>query len=342
VFRELEDINERPAVFSKLTTAALWTDRHISEQMLRFHLDGSVAISSGTTEFIDGATLWMKEAFHLTEHSGVLDLGCGPGLYASRLARAGAAVTGIDFSSRSISYASEAAARDGLPVAYVNEDYLIWESSQRFDLIMMIMRDYCALAPHQRRALLGKIGRLLKPEGAFLFDVDSIVALEARAESISYAPSLVNGFWSANPYFEFLNTFVYREDGVALEKYVIVEADRTRTFYNWIQHFDPERLAAELGQVGLEIASVLGDVAGRPFDPQSSEFAVIARRQSSLWTGAPGGVWAREDNGRLRSEQSVNSTRQRPHLAVCTWLEWRNDRLSAHSAEWIGSAKSSR
>jgi len=102
LFRELRDINDRPAVFSCLTTASLWTDPHTSEQMLHFHLDGSVAISSQTTEFIDAATVWMAEAFGLTGRSRVLDLGCGPGLYANRLARTGADVTGIDFSRRSI------------------------------------------------------------------------------------------------------------------------------------------------------------------------------------------------------------------------------------------------
>ena len=161
-------------------------------------------------------------------------------------------------------------------MTYVNEDYLAWESSQRFDLILMIMRDYCALAPSQRQALLGKIEALLEPDGAFLFDVDSMVALAARAESTSYTRSLGNGFWSPEPYFEFVNTFVYPEDGVTLEKLTIVEAGRTRTFYNWIQYFSPESLASELGKAGLEVGSVLGDVAGRPFDPKSSEFAVVA------------------------------------------------------------------
>ncbi|MGD0248727.1 MAG: hypothetical protein ABSB75_06700 [Candidatus Limnocylindrales bacterium] len=62
---------------------------------------------------------------------------------------------------------------------------------------------------------------------------------------------------------------------------MVVEADRTRTFYNWIQCFSPESLASELGRVGLEIDSILGDVTGRPFDAQSTEFAVIARRRAS-------------------------------------------------------------
>lgn len=279
MFRELQHINERPAVFSHMTTAALWTDPHTSEQMLRFHLDGSVAVSSEKTEFIEAAVIWIENTFGLTDRSRVLDLGCGPGLYSNRLARAGLDVTGVDFSSRSIAYAREAAERDGLCATYINEDYLAWQSSRSFDLVTMIMRDYCPLAPDQRIALLRKIASLLEPDGTFLFDLDSVVALETRAESASYSPSPTGGFWSPNPYFEFLTTFVYPEDAVALDKYVIVEQDRTRAVYNWVQHFSPGSLASELGRAGLEMASVLGDVTGRPFDPKSPQFAAIARRQ---------------------------------------------------------------
>ena len=51
-----------------------------------------------------------------------------------------------------------------------------------------------------------------------------------------------------------------------------------QTIYNWLQHFDPTSLAAELRGAGLEVASVLGDVAGAPYDPDRPEFAVVARR----------------------------------------------------------------
>jgi SAM-dependent methyltransferase len=280
MFRQLQRINERPAVFSHLTTADLWTDPHTSEQMLRHHLDGSVDVSSRKTVFIDASVAWITEAFHLTDQSRVLDLGCGPGLYTNRLAQSGVDVTGIDFSSRSIAYARKAAARDGLTVTYVNEDYLAWESNTRFDLITMIFCDYCALAPRQRRPLLRKIERLLELEGSFLFDVCSLVTLDEWVESAGYTAAPDGGFWSPNPYFEFLSKFVYPEERVTLDKYEIVESGRSRTIYNWLQHFDREALAAELRRAGLEVASVLGDVAGRPFDPSSPEFAVIARRGS--------------------------------------------------------------
>ncbi len=275
MFDQLALINERPAAFSRLTVAELWTDDHTSEQMLRYHLDGSVAISSETTEFIEAATAWMTERFDLPGRR-VLDLGCGPGLYAIRLARAGARVTGVDFSARSIGYATEAAEREALPVTYVNADYLAWQPDGRYDLAVMIMRDYCALAPHQRLALLRRVAQLLEPAGAFLLDVDSAVAFGSHAESASYQAYPGGGFWSAAPYYEFHNSFAYPDEMATLDRFTIVEAGRTRSIYNWIQFFTPSSLAAELEEAGLSIRSLLGDVRGRPFDPESPQFAVVA------------------------------------------------------------------
>jgi hypothetical protein len=84
-------------------------------------------------------------------------------------------------------------------------------------------------------------------------------------------------FGSAAPYFEFRDAFVYPAEAVALDRHTIVEAGRTRSIYIWTQFFSPQTLAAELGVAGLRISELLGDVAGRPFDPHSPQFAVVAR-----------------------------------------------------------------
>lgn len=63
-----------------------------------------------------------------------------------------------------------------------------------------------------------------------------------------------------------------------LDKYTIVEPQRTRTVYNWLQYFAPEELGSEFAGRGFSIEALHLDVAGTPFDRNSSEFAVIARR----------------------------------------------------------------
>ena len=277
MFAELERINRRPATFSCRTIRELWTDPHISEQMLRYHLDASVDAASRSAEFMDRSVEWISLTFSLGDGTRVVDLGCGPGLYANPLGRTGAAVTGVDFSPRSIAYARAAADRAGLSVRYETADYLSWRPDERFDLALMIYCDYGAMAPQQRRQLLGRVRDLLRPGGAFLFDVSSLAALASLEETAAYAPRLMDGFWSPNEYFGFLNTFTYPDERASVDRYEIVEADRTRTFCNWVQYYDPESLAAELSESGMIVAELAGDVAGAPYDPSAHEFAVVAR-----------------------------------------------------------------
>lgn len=276
MFTELERINRRPEPYACLTIEELWADPHISERMLRFHLDPSVEAASRTADFVARSVAWIARTF-VRGPTRIVDLGCGPGLYTGPLAETGATVTGVDFSPRSIAYAREAAARAGASVTYVEADYLTWSPEHEFDLALMIFGDYGAMAPWQRRQLLGRVHAMLAPGGAFVLDLASLAALADVEEASAYAPGLMDGFWSAHPYFGFLNTFVYPAARISLDRYEIVEAHRTRTFCNWTQYYDPDSLAEELAADGFTTTELIGDVAGAPYDSESHEFAVIAR-----------------------------------------------------------------
>jgi len=278
MFEELERINERPEPFKFYTASNLWTDEHTSKQMLAFHLNGSVDISSRNVEFIDRSVEWIASEFDIGRNTKIADFGCGPGLYAARLAKCGANVTGIDFSKRSIEYAKEIAARERLNINYVNQNYLEYETDDRFDLVLMIMCDFCALSPTQRKGLLGTFRKILKPGASVLLDVYSLSAFEQRVEAATYEVNQLNGFWSPNKYYGFLNTFKYHEEKVVLDKYTIIESGRTRQVYNWLQYFSPEALENEFVEAGFLIKGIYSDVAGNPYNRESNEFAVIANK----------------------------------------------------------------
>ena len=142
----------------------------------------------------------------------------------------------------------------------------------------MIMCDFCALSPTQRKGLLSKFYQILKPSGSVLLDVCSLSAFEQREETAIYEVNQLNGFWSQNRYYGFLNTFKYDEEKVWLDKYTIIESDRTRKVYNWLQYFAPEDLEREFIAAGFSVKGLYSDVAGTPYDRKSSEFAVIAHR----------------------------------------------------------------
>jgi len=107
MFDALERIHAKPEPFAFYTADDLWTDEHTSAKMLAFHLDASGDVASRNAAFIDRSVEWIVSRFSIDRGVRIADFGCGPGLYATRLARFGARVTGIDFSKRSIGYAKE-------------------------------------------------------------------------------------------------------------------------------------------------------------------------------------------------------------------------------------------
>jgi len=278
IFAQLEEINSRPEPFEFYTAEDLWTEEHISKQMLAYHLNPDIDVSSRRAEFIDRSVEWIASHFGVGPGTRLADFGCGPGLYANRLAKLGARVTGIDFSKRSIEHARRGALDQGLTIEYVNRNYLDFETKDRFDLILMIMCDFCVLSLSQRMAMLKKFHSQLLPGGSVLLDVYSMNAFKQRQAATSYGLNLFDGFWSAERYYGFLTTFKYDDAKVVLDKYTIVEAERTRTIYNWLQYFSPESLRSEFEKAGFIQQELYADVAGTPFVETASEFAVVASK----------------------------------------------------------------
>ena len=278
MFKELERINTRPKPWAFYTTRELWTDEHMSRQMLSYHLNEEVDLASRTADFIDKSVNWIVSRFDVGAGTRIADFGCGPGLYTTRLARRQADLTGIDFSKRSLEYAQSRANDENLPITYLHQNYLEFRSESSFDLIIMIMCDYCALDPDKRKMILDVFRESLAPGGSILLDVHSLVYFTQREESATYEENLLNGFFSPNKYYGFLNILKYEKERVILDKYTIVEPNHTREIYNWLQCFNEEDLRKEFSECGLTVEGLYSDVAGTPFSPNAPEFAVVAKR----------------------------------------------------------------
>jgi 2-polyprenyl-3-methyl-5-hydroxy-6-metoxy-1,4-benzoquinol methylase len=278
MFNALQKMQTRPEPFEFYTTDVLWTDEHIARQMLAYHLNEQVDAASRNPKFIDRSVAWMVDTFHIRKGFSLIDFGCGPGLYTQRLARSGASVMGVDFSGNSLAYARSQAQREGLSIQYVQENYLNFVSNEQVDFVSMIMCDFCALSPVQRRQMLQRFAACLKPGGKILLDAYTLKAYQKREEKTLYEFNLMDGFWSAEPYHGFLHVFKYDQAVVVLDQYTIIESESTRMVYNWLQYFSREQIALEFEQAGLRIHAWLGDVAGADYDDQADEFAVIAEK----------------------------------------------------------------
>jgi len=278
MYENLVEINKRPQPFEFYTADELWTDDHTSKQMLDYHLNDSIDLSSRNTKFIERSVDWIFSNFNVGSETSICDFGCGPGLYSTLFAEKGAKVTGVDFSKNSIEYAKNTAQLKNLDIDYVNQNYLLYETEKRFDLITMIMCDFCALSPDQRKIMLAKFYSLLKPGGSVLLDVHSLNYFKKREESAIYELNQLFGFWSPDDYYCFVNTFKYDKEKVTLDKYTIIEKSRVRTVYNWLQHFSKESLSEEFEANGFKVEAFYSDVAGSEYDSDSDEIAIVVKK----------------------------------------------------------------
>ena len=88
-----------------------WHDPEFSRRMLAEHLTRQHDAASRRFEKIDGHVAWIHHELLKGTPTRVLDLGCGPGLYTSRLARLGHECVGVDISPASVAHAKAQARR---------------------------------------------------------------------------------------------------------------------------------------------------------------------------------------------------------------------------------------
>jgi len=268
----LYDISKRPEPFSRYTVKELWTRPHLARQMLDYHLSQETDLASRKCESIDRVVEWIDAQLGLSEKS-LCDLGCGPGLYAQRFESRGAKVTGVDFSAHSLDYAKTQGPNS---IRYVEADYLADDLPSGFDIVTLIYTDLCALSPGQRKVLLERMRDMLNPGGQIVLDVAGIGSLEQKEEVTVIDNRMMGGFWAAGDYVGIQRTFVYAEQYLSLDRYVIVEPGESWEIYNWLQYFTPESIEAELQSAGFEVDQMAGDLTGVPLTPKSDFIGIVA------------------------------------------------------------------
>ncbi len=256
-----------------------WTDPHIARQMLAFHLDPNSDLASRRPEIIQRSVEWMVQTLGLQTGDRVLDLGCGPGLYAARLASLGLRVTGVDFSQNSIDFAETYARQHGLAqrIDYRCLDYLQLDEEAGFEAALLIYGDLCPLAPEKRRRLLTNVRRALVPGGRFVLDVTTPM-LRQRAGLKNGWYAAQGGFWKPGPHLVLEQGYAYEQD-VYLDQYIVIEAEGKISVYrNWFQDYTAPRIRAELEENGFSVQSLWGDLTGSVYESSSDWIGVIACR----------------------------------------------------------------
>lgn len=249
---KIKKATSKPEVYST-GTVEMWTDDYISSRLLEVHLNPDIELASRKATTIDETVEWILGKV-MGEELEVLDLGCGPGLYAEKLTEKGHHVTGVDYSANSIRHAQESAARKKLNISYRQQNYLALEDENRYDLVMMIFTDFGVLMPDERERLLANVHRALKPGGRFLFDVLNVNFPVKEAGSRSWE-IVKKGFWRGEPHMALTESFYYEEERVTLTQHVVIEENKGLEVYRfWIHTFSHGELEKILLAHGFRTA----------------------------------------------------------------------------------------
>ena len=263
MFNELKKYTTKPKLYAP-STNKFWDDEHISKGMLASHLNPNWDAATRKPEFLDKSVNWISEIAPSSQYKLLLDLGCGPGLYAERFNSAGYSVTGVDFSKRSIAYAKEQTLLNKSTIEYHYQNYLTIDYIEQFDLITLIYCDYAALSITDRLILLRKVYQALKPNGKFIFDV--FTPLMRKKESHSWEYYKESGFFSEKPHICLESVYHYDdENNTELRQSIVITEEAVNCYNIWDHFFTKEALLSEIQTAGFNTFEFYGDIAGKEF-----------------------------------------------------------------------------
>lgn len=279
LFNEIVKVAKRPELYEK-GNIKLWEDTHISKGMLEAHLSPDDDAATRNHAFIDASVSWITEIAPPQNYSRLIDLGCGPGMYTSRLSGKGYDVTGVDISKRSIEYAQAQATATNRSIDYRVMNYLELDEQEVYDVAILIYCDYGALSAVERIQILKNAYNALRPGGKLIFDVFTPNQYTGQGEKRAFALYENGGFYKASPHLCLYSHLQFGEH-VWLDQYLLVDAEDQIDIINvWDTVFTLESLKREVETVGFTMTEYYSDVAGKPYDETSQTICAVLEKPS--------------------------------------------------------------
>jgi SAM-dependent methyltransferase len=247
-----------------------WHEPGFSARMLREHLSQAHDAASRRLEIIDRHVAWIFGQVLGGRPGRVLDLGCGPGLYAQRLAALGCACAGIDYSPASIEYARGQAQAAGLPCDYQLADLRRAAFGAGYDLVMLLFGEANVFRPDDLRSILRKARAALRPGGTLLLEPHTFEAIEALGRQPPRWSVQSMGLFSDRPHLLLSESFWDEGAQAATRRHFVLDAATAHVdrYAQTLQAYTDAGYHAVLGQCGFSGAqrylSLAGNTAGTP------------------------------------------------------------------------------
>jgi SAM-dependent methyltransferase len=261
-----------------------WNDPDFSQRMLLEHLSQEHDGASRRAETIDQHVAWIHHTLLRDKPGKILDLGCGPGFYTSRLARLGHECVGVDYSPASIAFARERASSEKLRCRYIEQDIRVADFGQGYDLIMLLFGELNVFRPADAVEIVAKAYQALADEGILLLEPHTFAAIEAIGTEPRAWFSSNGGLFSTEPHIVLTESFWRPHTCTATKRYFVAEllTNNLVRFAQSFQAYSDLQYRILLSQNGFRTFSTYPSLLGHIDPVQKDYVAIVAHKYASL------------------------------------------------------------
>ena len=253
-----------------------WNDPAFSQRMLKEHLSQKHDAASRRTPTLKKHVDWIHSFVLEGRPSRILDLGCGPGLYAARLSALGHVCHGIDFGPASIEYAVKHAPAN---CTYTLGDIRATGFGSGYDLVMFIFGEFNVFKPEDAKLILSKAYAALKPDRKLLLEISTFDAIYELGNQPATWYSAENELFANAPHLCLMESFWDEERSVTIERYYIVDATSGEVTRHSAssQAYENAQLLEMLKEVGFHTSNLFPSLTGK-LDELSEMMVVLAQK----------------------------------------------------------------
>lgn len=257
-----------------------WHEAEFSKRMLKEHLSQAHDAASRREVLIDQHVSWIHTHILDGKSTNILDLGCGPGLYTSRLAQLGHQCVGIDYAPASIAYAKHQAEEQGLSCQYIEADVRDSSYGSDIGLVMMVHGELNVFRPQDIETILSRSMQALKAGGQLLAEVHTLAAVQALGEHSRNWYSSSGGLFSDQPHLVLEEAFWDEEEQVSTQRYYIldIESGDIKRYAASNQGYSEDGYKRLFENIGYNDVAVHPSLTGQPAKIESPYFVIVAKK----------------------------------------------------------------
>ena len=224
---DLATRNPAPRPWVDIKPNLPWGDPEFSKRMLREHLDASHDLASRRPLVLNSQIAWVIGSILKPRNARtILDLTCGPGLWANGLAGQGYIVRGIDIAPAAIDYARKTAGDEHLPTTFLQADIREAAYGSGYDAALFGYGEANTLKWEEFSEVLLRVREALNPGGVLMLELIHPDAMERMAGTKWQTKG--GGLFGDSPYLWLTESFWNPDECTGCMRHYVIDLDTAR------------------------------------------------------------------------------------------------------------------